>query len=157
MPLLDPIPNLGTDANSFRDPATGAVQKASDVGRPLGTFTTHRSPLGLSFDNANALAGRYRGGAFILGWTRGDPNGDSAQGPFRDASQDLLFLDLQRTAAGYEVRAQSVVCGLLNPIDTEILNGRLYVLEFGGAGTVWEITTPAAEPSGRRPCANVPR
>lgn len=157
VPLLDPIPNLGTDANSFRDPATGAVVKASDVGRTLGTFTTHRSPLGLSFDTANVLAGRYRGGAFILGWTRGDPSGDSAPGPFRDASQDLLFLDMQRMAAGYEVRAQSVVCGFLNPIDTEILNGRLYVLEFGGAGTVWEVTTPAAEPSGRRTCANVPR
>jgi len=157
VPLIDPIPNLGADANSFRDPATGAVMKASDVGRPLGTFTTHRSPLGLSFDTSNALAGRYRGGAFILGWTRGDPSGDSAQGPFRDASQDLLFLDMQRTATGYEVRAQSVVCGFLNPIDTEILNGRLYVLEFGGAGTVWEITTPAAEPVGRRTCATVPR
>jgi glucose/arabinose dehydrogenase len=157
VPLIDPIPNLGSDANSFRDPATGAVMKASDVGRPLGTFTTHRSPLGLSFDTSNALAGRYRGGAFILGWTRGDPSGDSAQGPFRDASQDLLFLDMQRTASGYEIRAQSVVCGFLNPIDTEILNGRLYVLEFGGAGTVWEITTPAAEPAGRRTCATVPR
>ena len=157
VPLIDPIPNLGIDANSFRDPATGAVMKASDAGRPLGTFTTHRSPLGLSFDTSNALAGRYRGGAFILGWTRGDPSGDSAQGPFRDASQDLLFLDMQRTAAGYDVRAQSVVCGFLNPIDTEILNGRLYVLEFGGAGTVWEVTTPAAEPTGRRTCASVPR
>ena len=156
-PLLDPVPNLGTDANSFRDPATGAVMKASDVGRSLGTFTTHRSPLGLSFDTAGSLAGRYRGGAFILGWTSGDANGDAAQGPFRDASQDLLFLDLQRTSAGYEVRAQSVVCGFLNPIDTEILNGRLYVLEFGGTGAVWEVTTPAAEPSGRRTCTNVPR
>jgi glucose/arabinose dehydrogenase len=155
--LIDPIPNFGTDANSFRDPVTGAVMKASDAGRSLGTFTTHRSPLGLSFDNAGSLAGRYRGGAFILGWTRGDPNGDSVQGPFRDASQDLLFLDLQRTASGYEVRAQSVVCGFLNPIDSEILNGRLYVLEFGGSGTVWEITTPAAEPTGRRTCTAVPR
>ena len=157
VPLTDPIPNLGADANSFRDLVTGAVLKASQVGRSIGTFTTHRSPLGLSFDTSNALAGRYRGGAFILGWTRGDPTGDTVQGPFRDASQDLLFLDLQRTAGGYEVRAQSLVCGLLNPIDTEILNGRLYVLEFGGAGTVWEITTPPDEPAGRRPCTNVPR
>jgi hypothetical protein len=155
--FIDPIPNLGADANSFRDPATGAVRKASEVGRPLGTFTTHRSPLGLSFDVSNALAGRYRGGAFILGWTRGDPTGDTVQGPFRDAGQDLLYLDLQRTAEGYSVRAESLVCGFLNPIDTEILNGRLYVLEFGGAGTVWEITTPPAEPAGGRTCTTVPR
>jgi glucose/arabinose dehydrogenase len=155
--LIDPIPNLGPDANSFRDPATGAVRKATEVGRSLGTFTTHRSPLGLSFDTSNSLAGRYRGGAFILGWTRGDPTGDTAQGPFRDASQDLVYLDMQRTADGYQLRAQSVVCGFLNPIDTEILNGRLYVLEFGGAGTVWEITTPGAEPAGGRACTTVPR
>lgn len=155
--LTDPIPNLGADANSFRDPATGAVRKATEVGRPLGTFTTHRSPLGLSFDTSNALAGRYSGGAFILGWTRGDPTGDSVLGPFRDASQDLLYLDLQRTAEGYSIRAQSLVCGFLNPIDTEILNGRLYVLEFGGAGTVWEITTPPAEPSGGRTCTPIAR
>lgn len=155
--LIDPIPNLGADANSFRDPATGAVRKATEVGGPLGTFTTHRSPLGLSFDTSNALAGRYRGGAFILGWTRGDPTGDTVPGPFRDASQDLLYLDLQRTAEGHQVRAQSLVCGFLNPIDTEILNGRLYVLEFGGAGTVWEITTPPAEPVGGRSCTTVPR
>jgi len=155
--FIDPIPNLGADANSFRDPATGAVRKASEVGRPLGTFTTHRSPLGLSFDTSNALAGRYRGGAFILGWTKGDPTGDTVQGPFRDAGQDLLYLDLQRTAESYSVRAQSLVCGFLNPIDTEILNGRLYVLEFGGAGTVWEITTPPAEPASGRTCATVPR
>jgi glucose/arabinose dehydrogenase len=155
--FIEPIPNLGPDANSFRDPATGAVRKATEAGRPLGTFTTHRSPLGLSFDTSSSLAGRYRGGAFILGWTRGDPAGDSVPGPFRDASQDLLYLDLQRTAEGYQVRAQSVVCGFLNPIDTEILSGRLYVLEFGGAGTVWEIITPPAEPAGGRACATVPR
>jgi hypothetical protein len=68
-----------------------------------------------------------------------------------------IRLDLRRRSTGYEVRVQSVVCGFLNPIDTEILNGRLYVLEFGGAGTVWEIKPPAAEPAGRRTCANVPR
>jgi len=95
--------------------------------------------------------------AFILGWTKGDPTGDTVQGPFRDAGQDLLYLDLQRTGTGYDVRAQSLVCGFQNPIDTEIWNGRLYVLEFGGGGTVWETTTPPAEPAGRRPCTNVPR
>ncbi len=31
--LIDPLPNLGADANSFRDPLTGVVMKASDVGR----------------------------------------------------------------------------------------------------------------------------
>src|SRR5437762_11115256 len=51
--FTDPIPNLGPDANSFRDPATGGIVKATETGRPLATFTTHRSPLGLAFDTAN--------------------------------------------------------------------------------------------------------
>jgi glucose/arabinose dehydrogenase len=157
VPLVDPIPNVGPDANSFRDPATGAVRKATEVGRPLGTFTTHRSPLGLVFDTAGSLAGRYRDGAFILGWTRGDPAGDTVAGPFRDAGQDLVFLDLTRVGDSYQVRAQSVVCGFLNPIDTAIVDGRIYVLEFGGSGTIWEVTTPPAEPAAGRTCTAVPR
>jgi glucose/arabinose dehydrogenase len=156
-PFIDPVPNFGPDANSFRDPVTGAIGKATELGGSLGTFTSHRSPLGLVFDIQNTVAGRYRGGAFILGWTRGDPDGDGVQGPFRDAGQDLLFLDLTRAAEGYQVRARSLVCGFLNPIDAEILNGKLYVLEFGGSGSVWEITAPAAEPAGGRTCTPVPR
>jgi glucose/arabinose dehydrogenase len=156
-PLVDPIPNLGPDANSFRDPVTGAIQKASDLGRPLGTFTTHRSPLGLSFDRGNALGGRYRGSAFILGWTRGDPGGDAVAGPIRDAGEDLLHLDLAKAGESYTLRARSVVCGFLNPIDTEIAGGKLYVLEFGGTGTIWEITTPEREPSSGHACTRVVR
>jgi hypothetical protein len=156
-PLVDPIPNMGPDANSVRDPVTGVVAKASALGRSLGTFTTHRSPLGLSFDVGNTLAGRYRGGAFILGWTRGDPAGDSVAGPIRDAGEDLLYLDLTKSSDAYSLHAHSIVCGFLNPIDTEIASGKLYVLEFGGTGTIWEITTPAAEPSSARPCTAVPR
>jgi glucose/arabinose dehydrogenase len=152
-PLVDPIPNLGPDANRFRDPATGAIRTASS----LGTFTTHRSPLGLAFDVAGSLSGRYRGGAFILGWTRGDPAGDSIAGPIGDASEDLLYLDLTKSGDAYQLHAYSVVCGFQNPIDSVIAGGKVYVLEFGGTGQVWEITTPEREPASARTCTRVPR
>jgi glucose/arabinose dehydrogenase len=157
VPLVEPVENEGPDADAYRDPATGALLKASQTGSTLRTFTSHRSPLGLVFDTRNALPGRYRGGAFILGWTAGSSAGEGASGPFRDASQDLLFLELRRAGEGYRTRAQSLVCGFRNPIDAEIRGGRLYVLEHGGSGTVFEITLPGAEPAEGRTCVTAPR
>jgi glucose/arabinose dehydrogenase len=155
--FVEPVENTGPDADSYRDPGTGALLKASQTGRTLSTFTAHRSPLGLVFDTRNALPGRYRGGAFILGWTAGDATGSSGTGPFRDASQDLLFLELQRSGETYRVRSTSLVCGFRNPIDAEIRGGRLYVLEYGDNGSVFEITLPGAEPTGGRTCVSAPR
>ena len=115
---------------------------ASDTGRSLGTFTAHRSPLGLVFDVRNELPGAFRGESFILGWTPGDPNGDGVAGPFLDAGQDLLRLGLTRSGDAYSIRATRLVCGFLNPMDAEIASGKLYVLEYGGNGSVWEIDLP---------------
>jgi glucose/arabinose dehydrogenase len=151
--FLDPIPNVGPDADSFRDPETRAVVKGSEVGGALATFTAHRAPSGLVFDVENALPGRFRGGGFVVGFTRGDPTGDMETGPFRDASEDLLFLDLTRTTDGYRVGATSIVCGFANPLDAELRDGRLYVLEFP-TGNVYEVTLPGELPVS---CAPVPR
>ena len=155
--FVEPVENSGPDADSYRDPGTGVLLKASQTGRTLSTFTSHRSPLGLVFDTRNALPGRYRSGVFILGWTAGDATGSSGTGPFRDASQDLLFLELQRSGESYRVRSTSLVCGFRNPIDAEIRGDRLYVLEYGGNGSVFEITLPGAEPTGGRSCVSAPR
>jgi glucose/arabinose dehydrogenase len=155
--FIEPAENEGPDADSYRDPSTGALLKASQTGRTLQTFTSHRSPLGLVFDTRNALPGRYRGAAFILGWTEGSAAGEGPSGPFRDASQDLLFLELRRSGEGYRLRATSLVCGFRNPIDAELRGGRLYVLEHGGNGSVFEITLPSAEPAAGRTCVSVPR
>jgi hypothetical protein len=135
VPLIDPIPNLGTDANSFRDPATGALDEGERRGA-VARAPSRRIARRWACPSTRQLAGRDATGEAPSSWAgrAAIPAAIPCRGPFRDASQDLLFLDLQRTAAGYEVRAQSVVCGFLNPIDTEILNGRLYVLEFGGSG-----------------------
>jgi len=69
----------------------------------------------------------------------------------------VVLLRGGRTREPRLARLDAVVERSQSGIGEEILNGRLYVLEFGGSGTVWEITTPAAEPTGRRTCANVPR
>lgn len=140
--LVEPVASLGPDADSFRDPATGAIRDASALGRRLRTFTAHRSPLGLVFDRAGALAPEFRFDGFMLSWTTGDPAGDSVAGPFADAGQDLLHLDLRKSDGVYTTRATRIVGGFNNPIDAEIAGNVIYVLDFGGSRSLWAVTMP---------------
>jgi glucose/arabinose dehydrogenase len=142
IPMIEPIPNLGPDADSFRDPATGVIKDASALGQRVHTFTAHRSPLGLVFDRASALAPEFRGDGFVLGWTTGDPAGDSEPGPFNDPGQDLLHLDLVKVNGAYTLRATRIVGGFNNPIDAEIVGNVLFVLDYGGTQAIWEVTLP---------------
>lgn len=67
-----PFANLGPDADKFRDSSTGEIKDASDLGKVVYSFTTHRSPLGLVFDNDSALQDCYRGHGFVCSYTSGD-------------------------------------------------------------------------------------
>ena len=142
--FTDPVINLGPDADAYRDPADGHIKDASDESIRFGTFTAHRSPLGLVFDMDHALAEPFRGDGFTLSWTPGDPNGDSINGPFNDPSEDLLHLDLTKVGDNYEARVTRLVGEFSNPIDAEIIGHRLYVIEWGGNRGLWEITLPQA-------------
>ena len=142
--FTDPVINLGPDADAYRDPADGHIKDASDEGMRFGTFTAHRSPLGLVFDMDHALAEPFRGDGFTLSWTPGDPNGDNINGPFNDPSEDLLHLDLTKVGDNYEAHVTRLVGEFSNPIDAEIIGHRLYVIEWGGNRGLWEITLPQA-------------
>ena len=143
--FTDPVINLGPDADAYRDPADGQIKDASEEGVRFGTFFAHRSPLGLVFDVAHALAEPFQGDGFTLSWTRGDPAGDSVNGPFNDPSQDLLHLDLAKVGDNYEAYVTRIVGGFSNPIDAEIIGNRLYVIEWSGERGLWEIVLPPAE------------
>ena len=78
----------------------------------------------------------------MLSWTRGDPTGDSIAGPFNDAGEDLLHLDLTKTATAYTMRATKIVVGFKNPIDAEIIGNIIYVLEYGGMQSLWRVRMP---------------
>ena len=95
--MLEGIQNLGPDADSIRGPDDRTVRDAS-AGFAMHSITPHRAPLGIVFDTAHAMGGNYSGDGFFLSWTAGNPTGDSNDGPFLDASQDLVQLDnLART------------------------------------------------------------
>ena len=142
--FTEPVINLGPDADAYRDPADGQIKDASEEGVRFGTFTAHRSPLGLVFDADNALAEPFQGDGFVLSWTEGDPDGDNVAGPFNDPSEDLLHLDLAKVGDNYEARVTRIVGGFSNPIDAEIIGNRIYVIEWGGGRGLWEIVLPQA-------------
>jgi hypothetical protein len=141
--FIEPIVNKGPDADSYRDPQTGQVRDASAIGRTISTFTPHRSPLGIVFDTQGAMSPEFNKDGFILGWTPGDPVGATLPGPFKDASQDLLHLNLTKIGTtNYQLQATRIVEGFSNPIDAEIIGNKIYVIEYGANEGIWEISMP---------------
>lgn len=151
-----PIKNYGPDCDKYRD-STGEVKDASDNGIPLGTFSAHRSPLGLVFDNAKILSPPFNGDAFMLSWTKGydscgcamDP--DSSAGTFVDPSQDLVHLDLtfDSVAGNFRLNATRIIGDFQHPVDADIDSNKIYVIENGYDGTsgLYEVILPALVPS----------
>jgi glucose/arabinose dehydrogenase len=139
--FTDPVANEGPAADESLT-ADGRRRRASATGTPLYTFTPHRVPAGLTFDTAGGLPPPYRGAGFLVSW--GDPA--ARQPAFTDAGQDLLHLQLTRDGATYRLRATPLVRGLQRPIDTALLGRTLYLLEWGGQGTLWALTFPDATP-----------
>jgi hypothetical protein len=143
-----PVINVGPDADSYRDPVDGSINDASSLGQTLSTFTAHRSPLGLVFDTVGAMAVPFQNHGFVLGFTPGDPTGNSDAGPFNDPSQDILELNLTKLGnTNYQTTTTRIVGGLAAPIDAEIIGNRIYVIEYSGNQGIWEITFPPASPA----------
>jgi hypothetical protein len=141
--LIEPIPNLGPDADSYRDPVDGKVKDASVLGQNFSSFTAHRSPLGLVFDTQGVMSPEFNRDGFMLSWTPGDPTGETVAGPFKDPSQDLLHLNLTKIGTtNYKFNATRIVKNFSNPIDSEIIGNKIYVLEYGGNQGIWEVTMP---------------
>ena len=140
----DPVINLGPDADRLRDPATGGIIDASDAGMTVKTFTPHSSPLGIVFDVDGVLAPEFREDGFLLR-TGGDCCGliDS----FGDPDEDLLHLDLQKVGDNYQARVTRLVAGFRGPMDAEIVDNRIYVVERSGPLGLWEITLPRGRPT----------
>jgi glucose/arabinose dehydrogenase len=141
--FTEPVISVGPDADKFRDPADGLVKDSAALGQSLSTFTAHRAPLGLVFDTRGAMAAPFLNHGFILGFTPGNPNSASGAGPFFDPSQDMLDLDLTRLGTtNYQARVTRIVGGFNAPVDAEIIGNRIYVIEYGGNQSIWEVTFP---------------
>ena len=131
-----PVANLGPDAAQYRA-EDGSERNAAEEGIPLYTFTPHRSPLGLVFSTSPEMPEDLRGdentfGAFLLSW-------GAAGGTLTDRGQDLLYLELTKHGDNYETTTTQIAREFKNPIDAELIENRLYILEFG-TGVIWELT-----------------
>jgi hypothetical protein len=132
--FTDPIANLGPDADVFRDPGGGA-HDASELGQPIFSFTPHRSELGLVFDTGGAVGGDLKGGGFAVSW-------GAAAGNLPDQGRDLLYLKLTKTGDTYQMQATQLAVGFDHPIDQALIGNKLYVLDWGGKGAIWEVALP---------------
>jgi len=131
-----PVANLGPDAVQYRAD-DGSEHNAAKEGAPLYTFTPHRSPLGLVFSTSPKMPADFRGdentfGAFLLSW-------GAAGGTLTDRGQDLLYLQLTKRGDNYEASTTQIAREFKNPIDSVLIENRLYILDFG-TGNVWELT-----------------
>ena len=134
MKFTDPVANLGPDG-AYSKNKLGKISNAPEPGQPLYGFTPHRSPLGLVFDTKGAIPGLFKGDAFLLSWGASLSN-------FPDRGQDLLDLKLTKVEDHYQVTTTQIMTGFNNPIDAVLFGDKLYVLEYGGQGGIWEITFP---------------
>jgi len=147
--FTDPVRNYGSAADFYRDSVTGMVKKAFDEGTFITSFTAHRSPLGLVFDRDGMLDNPYRGDGFVLSFM---PGGDSTgytplspwgtPCPFVDPSRELVQLKLNYDSNidNYLMTTTNLVTGFYKPVDAELINNSLYVIENNG--NLWKVTFP---------------
>lgn len=73
-------------------------------------------------------------------------NPAARQPTFTDPGQDLLHLQLTTDGVTYHLNATPLVRGFQQPIDSALLGHTLYILEWGGVGTLWALTFRDAMP-----------
>jgi len=133
-----PVLNMGPDADAYRND-DGSEDDASAEKAPLAGITPHRSPLGLSFDTANALSGDLKGDGFFVSW-------GAAGGTLSDKGNDLISMKLTKQKVdgdeNYAATMTQLVTGFSQPIDTVLVGKTLYVLEHGGQGNIWAVVLP---------------
>jgi len=143
--FVEPLLNVGPDADIFRDALDGSVQDASDLGLAISTFTPHRSPLGLVFDTAGVLAEPYTGQGFVLCWTGSN---NPLLGPLGDPGRDLLHLALtwSEEDSSYSISATKIAEGFIRSIDAVLVGTSLYTLGMGfspaDAPSLWRFDFP---------------
>lgn len=147
--LVLPCKNNGPDAAFLRDSITGNTYNAAAMAQPVYSFTPHRSPLGLTFDQDSILGSNLRGNGFLLSFTRGNAllnDSSPLLVPFQDNSEDLLLMEMQKdtVTANYSFSTTKIVEGFSNPIDAVLMDTLMYVIEYGYNGTqsIWVIHFP---------------
>ena len=142
--FVEPILSNGPDADKFRDPITGTIKDASDLGVSISSLTPHRSPDGIVFDKDSLLAGDLKGSAFVVSLSN-----NSMIKTLGDTGQDLLLVQLNKNSGNYSATVKKLVTGFLAPIGIELVGNILYINESGLQGNnnspkLWAVTLPSS-------------
>lgn len=132
----EPVLNYGPDANWLRSPADGHMYQGA-----VSTFTSHRSPLGLVFDNDSTMTAPYLGNGFMFAYSYlGDPF--SAYLPEEDGGGDMCLLELKLDDATrrYSLNTTRLISGLGNVTDAAINGNIIYFSELQGA--IYQVIMP---------------
>ncbi len=148
--FTEPLSNYGAAADYYKNETTGKIEKSSESGTPVKTFTPHRSPLGLVIDKYKALGSVYSGKAFVMSFM---PGGDStgfspispwgSPCPFVDPSRELVMMNLYFDSLNndYAIQTSNLVTGFYLPVDAEQVGNSIYIIENNGV--LWKIRFPA--------------
>ncbi|MEX2605351.1 MAG: T9SS type A sorting domain-containing protein [Gracilimonas sp.] len=143
--FVEPILNHGPDGVNYKHAETGEVFNAAEQDTTISSFTAHRSSLGLLFDSDSVLIDPYIGDGFVLAFTGGNDFAFLLQ-HMDDPGEDLMHLELTKSGGTYEMTSKIIASGFLNPIDSEIIGEKIYVLEFSNSWLnsfsttkIWEI------------------
>lgn len=148
--FTEPLSNYGAAADYYKNETTGKIEKSSESGTPVKTFTPHRSPLGLVIDKNKALGSVYSGKGFVMSFM---PGGDStgfspispwgSPCPFVDPSRELVMMNLYYDSLNndYAIQTSNIVTGFYLPVDAEQVGNSIYIIENNGV--LWKIRFPA--------------
>lgn len=148
--FTEPLSNYGAAADYYKNEITGNIEKSSESGTPVKTFTPHRSPLGLVIDKNKALGSVYSGKGFVMSFM---PGGDStgfspispwgSPCPFVDPSRELVMMNLYYDSLNndYAIQTSNLVTGFYLPVDAEQVGNSIYIIENNGV--LWKIRFPA--------------
>lgn len=138
----EPVLNHGPDANWLRNAIDGKMYQGT-----VSTFTSHRSPLGLIFDNDSTMAAPYLGKGFMFAYSHKD---DPFSGylPKEDGGGDMCLLDLKfdQATQHYSLNTTRLISGLGNITDAAIHENIIYFSELQGA--IHRVVMPRVERPG---------
>ncbi len=99
------------------------------------------------------MTGNYTGDPFVLAFTGGNDQFFLLRF-MDDAGEDLAHIELTKSGDTYTMNSTVLVRGFLNPIDSEIIGNKIYVLEFKNSWLnswnttrIWEVTFPGTDTS----------
>jgi hypothetical protein len=131
--FVEPISNYGTAANWQRTPS-GTSQLNG-----IKSFTAHRSPLGLIFDNEGDFNAPYNKDGFCLAFA----GVGNSNGPPEDPMGDFCHLEMSFVNGNYQMNVTRLVEGFYWAVDAEKVGRDVYVLEY--FGKIWKITMPESQ------------